>query len=1127
HASAHSNFLYSNANPDSAFNPDSSDSSSDSDSNAEAQTIQHVVNGETLSFQVPVRTDSASKGPVVMLEPIIDIFPETIALRRPDGSSIPFLVSSEDVLLVPMRVAYCPGETLHVVPGSTPSPVALSELERSSLSIQSRLESSSTSTLASNQESLDIFAGTCTRRTQAQYMARGHDGLSFERYAAELMRNGVHHPSSYNPISLPENPDHSNDEEDLFRFLEMRAILENSNSDSDADGDDNSAGNEDIFNHLNDIRNNDFNSNLETVENYPSAELTALGAALVSQSLPLSEQAVPRLFIILPDLKPRSNWGGVGEPRSSQTFRLYFLCDCGPGATFPADRDSISVGTDENTSTSHPFDRNDGCSDTDTADHIDLRNCIHIANQSGYQVLDLKQFTEQFGLYTLLILRLFQQGLNTTAAKRGRIPQSKIAIPPLSQRHYTDVLAPFTWEIEERVSTAIKALEEMMVSFLSMEGNILSALLSLNIEEGVPLVDIHRLWECVEGLRIGGSYHVEGMRRAFVHDGTIRWICSNHFQSTFNYMHEDRDILLWRCKEILGDDQGDNISKQLSNNQGPNDDPYDDNDDDFRHTAGTEKAVVFDDQTQHLRLSGLTSVKQVNELENVLENGYMIQQVTLVSTFASDNLVMALIDMISTSKISLWALTLAPDLQLQQGVDNNDSTVEYIRAKALKRRSIILPRYSQNADHDPLHFNGTTEAGAIHLPSNGSNSSCNGRNRDSVPQFGSTSSQRQLQGGLQPICNAFVLQQIQTLQIPDLDRGLFTGLDPSPGDFPHLRILELWGSDASGLQRVNSHNIGGGEGNSAMCTVSSINKPWNTQGLGSLIRAFSNLKELHITGIDLGINMIISTVDDANISAALLTRLTRHPAQLLEIAQSLLYLPRLSVLELSSCGLRREHCSTLAASLNLLENRITHLDIHNNPNLDDEGLAELIWAIGRKLYLLDARHTGFGNTSAFALASMLQAHQTEIQQNNETHGWSSSMAIYKVLRLEETQRVPNHTKDPALDNTASSSPPKQDLDATGRHNLVQALELLESKELCLRFDLGFVDEDFASALTGMKNLECLERLQLAGSNFGPLALEAMLRTFRATSCRLQELELHDTLLSEEQQRDARDELLNF
>ncbi|KAG0379080.1 hypothetical protein BGX24_001817 [Mortierella sp. AD032] len=704
-------------------------------------------------------------------------------------------------------------------------------------------------------------------------------------------------------------------------------------------------------------------------------------------------------------------------------------------------------------------------SDVNNRDTIDFDNCIHIADQPGYDIVNLRQFSEQFGEYTLMLLRAFKQGIDTTTSGETAKP-SKIILPPLSQRLYPDVLQPFTWDIEERVSTAIATFASLSSQPVSPNNNNDN---SSDIEV-LPTMDLHRLWECVEYLKQSQENKVHGMRRMIVNDGSARWLCGAHYQSTFGYVRDDRDMFLWRCQEILGD-EGDLLSElsdpaaaanAKSNESGL--DGYD---------LSTSQAVAFDYHKMHLRLTGSLDLRQIAHLKIAFKEAYMVQQVTLTMTLPNSLVLMAIADMVSESSIAMWNVSF---------VAQEDEPTIAQRTLDSKALSSVPPPYSSHESNAPVQNSSTTTSPRDY----------NSNNHNTA---------------LHALHTLFVLGNIKSLRIPDLDAHLYKALAPNPNEFPHLRQFHVWGSNPLG--QPNLPGVGA----------------WGAIRPGVLLKAFGHLTELRISSVYLGSRKRRPQGDTMPQDAS-------PTASLNELVESLVYLPHLSVLELSACGLLKENCGVLSRSFAVLENRMTHLDIHNNW-IEDAGLAELLWVVGPQLISLDARNCGFGNESAFALANILQAHAHEVNQELR-RGYPSQMAIFRTLKLEETEQPHLRLYYDTIFHTfeADKSAPDmarvaKQLSEQGRQHLVQALELLQPMELCLSFEMGFKDSDFASAFSGMKNLESLEKLQVAFSNFGPLALAAMLRILRATSCRIREMGLQSTLLTIEQQQDAVQQILNI
>ncbi|KAF9133481.1 hypothetical protein BGW39_009671 [Mortierella sp. 14UC] len=906
------------------------------------QRIAHRVDGDILTFQAPVEVlDNGDK--VVMLQPILDVFPDTAALCRKNRQIIPFLTNKDDVLLVPVRVEYGDEETYFVVPSSGPPPP----------------------------------------------------------------------PPQPTPSRPPEQSCTPSDRHQAY-----------------------------------------------------STEAAVL---TIAQETTTVDLPVPQLFVVLPDPRPRdwndSAFSSAAEPRPIRPYRLYFLCDCGPGFTFPYTRPRPR--SYHSTLSSHTRSTRDlNNSNVNNNDTADFDNCIHIADQSGYDIGNLKQFSDQFGEYTLMLLRAFQQGIDTTTS-RGTARQSRILLPPLSQRLYPDVLQPFTWDIEERVSTAIATFDSMSSQHRNLDSK------DTNDIEVLPTIDLHRLWECVEGLKQAQENKVQSMRRMFVNDGTARWLCEAHYQSTFGYVQDDRDMFLWRCQEILGDD-GD-LLLELSDSTPAANAKSNENGLGGDDSRTTPQAVAFDYQKMHLRLTGSLDLRQIAQLKVALKSAYMLQQVSLTMTLPNSLVLMAIADLISDSSITMWNVSFV--------VQEDDTTIAQ-RTLDSKAPSSVPPPYTPHEPSLPAQTSSAADS------SSDSTSSSNNHNTT-----------------LHALHTLFVLGNIKSLRIPDLDAHLYKALAPSPGEFPHLRQFHVWGSNPLG--QPNLPGVGA----------------WGAIRPGALLKAFCNLTELRMSGVYLGTRKRRPQSDSMPQDGV-------PTAPLYEFVESLVYLPHLSVLELSACGLLKQNCGLLSRSIAVIENRMTHLDIHNNW-IEDAGLAELLWIVGPRLISLDARNCGFGNESAFALASTLQAHAHEVNQDLRREV-PSQMAIFRVLKLEETEqphlRLYYDTLFYAFETDVSApsmSRVANQLSVQGRQHLVQALELLQPMELCLSFELGFQDSDFASAFAGMKNLESLERLQVAYSNFGPLALAAMLRTLRATSCRIREISLQSTLLTVEQQQDAVQQILSI
>ncbi|KAG0295933.1 hypothetical protein BGZ96_010624 [Linnemannia gamsii] len=457
--------------------------------------------------------------------------------------------------------------------------------------------------------------------------------------------------------------------------------------------------------------------------------------------------------------------------------------------------------------------------------------------------------------------------------------KDKQLIPFLTNEDGVLLVPPFTWEIEERVSTAITTLEALSPHAKGgrIDGDTLLPM---------PTIDLHRLWERVEGLKQDQEYRVQAMRRMFVNDGTARWLCEPHYQSSFGYIGDDRDMFLWRCQEIVGD-EGDLLSElSLSdsvNNDGASVNTKSDS------LEGPVQAVAFDYHKMHLMLTGSLDLRQISQLKVALKRGYMVQEVTLTMSFPNSFVLMAIADLVSDSTIAMWNVLFVgkkadPSTLVQPTGDTNTP-------------SSVPPPYSSHGSNTLPH----TASSLLSSPNDSNSANINNHNTT-----------------LHALHSLFVLGNLKSLQTPDLDAHLYSSLAPNPGEFPHLRRLHLWGSNPLG--QPNSPGVGA----------------WAPIRPAALLKAFGHLSELRISGIYLGSRTRKHHQGQDNWPDIKFLN-----APLYELVESLVYLPHLSVLELSACGLLQENCGILSRSLSVLENRLTHLDIHDNW-IEDEGLAELL-----------------------------------------------------------------------------------------------------------------------------------------------------------------------------------------
>ncbi|KAF9428532.1 hypothetical protein BGZ94_002072, partial [Podila epigama] len=747
------------------------------------QTIAHSIDGDPFVFEVPVTHQQDGRS-IVLLEHVLDLFPTTVGLCLKDGTQVPFMTTEDGVLMVPMRVRYHPTEILNIMTATPPPPPLPARRQPQSLPSNNpfkALQSSSNTPPA--QVSLDLL-----------------DLDPFGLGPGSSITAATHSSSAMTTTSPPHLPPR----------LPPRTP--------------------------------------PRPQTKPVSLATEGLAELIAQPIPIANLPVPRLFIALPDAKPRdfddlqlarllaastlssSSASSTTDEAAissllnadkdtmetaaiyaaaSRTFRLYFLCDCGQNATFP--NPSISY---TRTSNGGDIYENDG-----SAVSTDLSNCIHIADQAGYEILNLQHFARDLGAYTLRFLYGLRDGVHksfTSSSPSSSSPSSpsrpNVYIPPLDNVQYTDVLQPFTWDLKERVSTAIQVLEHLHTPGPAP----------------VETVDLSRLWEYVQGLKIGqNEQYVQAMYRMQVHDGSVRWICDGHYNATFDYLREDRDTTLWKCKHILGDDTSSHPVENLDGSDLEMTLASEDDGFSFSaetRTCQTRRLVSFDDRKKHLKLSGIQTQYQVKSLAKVLEDAYMIQRVSLsiafsncckapaesfsfsidgvdASTSVNNGQVLATVsDRISLSKIGLWDVFVHPDRQEQKD-----------ESMTLSMPSSLPPPYSLD-DDDNDHGQHRDETATVASSSSASSVSFTSHSRPLSSSSSSSSPFSKTKNTttksnkgpttlspqkfvLSPLGDLFILNQIHSLELPDLGKALFRNLNPSPGDFPHMQRLKIWGSE--------------------------------------------------------------------------------------------------------------------------------------------------------------------------------------------------------------------------------------------------------------------------------------------------------------------------------------------
>ncbi|GJJ74287.1 hypothetical protein EMPS_06645 [Entomortierella parvispora] len=258
---------------------------------------------------------------------------------------------------------------------------------------------------------------------------------------------------------------------------------------------------------------------------------------VLTQTFELHEYSSPRLFIVLPEmaydgLNPTllfNSWTHV-------QFRLYFLCECGESHTNPIGPHGL--------------------------------NHIHLARHEGYAINRPKEFFRKYGPTVLRLLHLLKYGL----AIGGMV------VPMLSAVHAVDLPESLVKDLSAKVTTSIGYLttyqgtldqdapvrDSRQSEGASGDGQISvvpTSVFSESKASSSDPVDDDRNGDGVSGV-VDKLVQMEGadLRRltAFLerkdHDrtlgnlyrtvdkeGHVKWICQDHFRSTF-HLRQDRQF---------------------------------------------------------------------------------------------------------------------------------------------------------------------------------------------------------------------------------------------------------------------------------------------------------------------------------------------------------------------------------------------------------------------------------------------------------------------------------------------------------------------------------------------------------------------------------------------------------
>ncbi|KAF8939959.1 hypothetical protein BGZ58_008223 [Dissophora ornata] len=212
--------------------------------------------------------------------------------------------------------------------------------------------------------------------------------------------------------------------------------------------------------------------------------------AILTQTYELHEYPIPRLFIVLP--KKPSNWDPVNILNNQ--FRLHFLCECGEHTKALDDKSSK------------------------------IQHHIHVSKHDGYDLQRPKEFFQKYGRYILTLLEMIKY----------RVTIASIVIPALA--------AVSAHGANDRLKGPLKAISEadvnQAIEYLQcitdkdsddlIKDNQAESFAGLKALEGAGLRHLEAFIKSKDNHRVLGNLY-----RIISHDGHVKWICIDHFRSTY------------------------------------------------------------------------------------------------------------------------------------------------------------------------------------------------------------------------------------------------------------------------------------------------------------------------------------------------------------------------------------------------------------------------------------------------------------------------------------------------------------------------------------------------------------------------------------------------------------------
>ncbi|KAI8348954.1 hypothetical protein B0O80DRAFT_172878 [Mortierella sp. GBAus27b] len=225
---------------------------------------------------------------------------------------------------------------------------------------------------------------------------------------------------------------------------------------------------------------------------------------LMTQTYELHEYPIPRLFVVLP--QDTTSWSSKNI--MSNTFRLYFLCECG---------DHTRRTTSK------------------------IPHHIHLAKHEGYEITRPKEFFQQYGHYVLTILKMLKFGV---AVAGIAVPALTLLVRAEALDKASSSLKMLIGNLQTGMDQAIRGIEKSTADNGEPDGGVSGQMENNEALEGADLRKLEIFLKNKDKNKVLGNLY-----RTTTPEGHVKWVCIDHYRENY---HEKTARLFRDTVEAMG-----------------------------------------------------------------------------------------------------------------------------------------------------------------------------------------------------------------------------------------------------------------------------------------------------------------------------------------------------------------------------------------------------------------------------------------------------------------------------------------------------------------------------------------------------------------------------------------------